>query len=81
LPLSALNGLIKAAAKREKEHTLFPLWLAGYAVARIKNEKFIDFEDFIGDKAPKAKSADMTAEEIEKEFAPIIAADEAKRAV
>lgn len=83
-----LGELINTAHEREQEKQLLPLWLVYYAVKTMKHEPAMPFEEFISDaKAeatgePRAQTTakQPTAEEIIKEFAPIIAADELRRA-
>ncbi len=82
-----LGALIETAGRKEKERTLLPLWLAGYAIEKLKgNNDFITFEKFIeaADSEPAKPAAtpnqELTAEEIMKEFAPIIAADQLRSA-
>lgn len=86
LPLSLLGELITTASDREQETRLLPLWLAYYAAKTLKNEPAMPFEEFLNSSssetdgnawAPAAKQP--TAEEIIKEFAPIVAADELRR--
>lgn len=82
-----LGVLIEAAEQKEKERTLLPLWLARYTIEKLKgNDDFMTFEQFLEAtaKAPTAPAAtpnrELTAEEIIKEFAPIIAADQLRSA-
>lgn len=87
LPLSLLGELITTASEREQETRLLPLWLAYYAAKTLKNEPAMPFEEFLTASRPVAAGAvaaapkkQPTAEEIIKEFAPIVAADELRRA-
>lgn len=88
LPLSLLGELIKSAHEREREKRLLPLWLAYYAAKTLKREPAMPFEEFLtaaqaeaaGETAAQTTVKQPTAEEIIKEFAPIIAADELRRA-
>lgn len=82
-----LGALIETAGQKEKERALLPLWLAGYAIEKLKgNNDFMTFEKFIEatDSEPAKPAAtpnqELTAEEIMKEFAPIIAADQLRSA-
>lgn len=82
-----LGDLTEAAAKKEKERTLLPLWLAGFAVEKLKgNSDFITFEKFIEATDSELTNPaatlnnELTAEEIIKEFAPYIAADQLRSA-
>lgn len=85
LPLSLLGELISAAVKQDRERQLLPLWLTDYAVKTIQHEAVMSFSDFISSVLPAADTTtatkkEQTAEEIIKEFAPLIAADELRRA-
>lgn len=87
LPLSLLGELINTAVEREQEKQLFPLWLAYYAAKTLKKESALPFEEFLHaarsdaeNGAANAAATQPTAEDIIKEFAPIIAADELRRA-
>lgn len=88
MPLSALDELLSFALKEEERierndtiKELLPLWIAGHAISRLKNEDFISFEDFIqqtipGEASPKTEpKRKRTAEEIMAEFEGIIEAD------
>lgn len=82
-----LGVLIKAAEQKEKERGLLPLWLARWTIEKLKgNDDFMTFAQFI--EATESESTnpaatpkkELTAEEIMKEFAPIIAADQLRSA-
>lgn len=82
-----LGVLIEAAEQKEKERTLLPLWLARYAIEKLKgNDDFMTFAQFLEatESEPTAPAAtpnsELTAEEIIKEFAPYIAADQLRSA-
>lgn len=83
-----LGELIKTAQTRESEKKLLPLWLAYYAAKTLQREPAMPFEEFLtaaqaeatGEVAAQTTAKQPTAEEIIKEFAPIIAADELRRA-
>ena len=80
-----LGELLRYANAREKEELekdlekrLFPLWLANYAVAKMKGNETVEYGDFLNkvydrtsDISP-APSKKKTAEEILAEFAPYI---------
>lgn len=85
--MSALGELLSYARneeeqleKLEREKQLFPLWLANYALAKLKgDEEIMDFEDFIKQTfkpgAPTPKKQKRTAEDIMAEFMPVVEAD------
>lgn len=82
-----LGVLIEAAERKEKERGLLPLWLARWAIEKLKgNNDFMTFAQFIeaAESEPTNPAAtpnnELTAEEIIKEFAPIIAADQLRSA-
>lgn len=64
---------------------LFPLWLANFAVKKATGGEIVPYDEFIKEtEKPQdsgkmtSKKKEITAEEIEQEFAPIIAADALK---
>lgn len=92
LPLSFLGELLHHAEREEQrkerdelEKRLFPLWLANYALSKMNGGEVMDYDEFIArsldtgqadrreERAPK-----RTAEEIMKDFAPLVAADRKK---
>ena len=92
--MRALGELLSFAYKEEErqqkeklEKQLFPLWLANYAIAKIKNEgEIMGFEELVKKvldentphtSAPK-KEKKRTAEDIMAHFAPIVEADKKK---
>lgn len=82
-----LGALIEAAEQKEKERSLLPLWLARYAIEKLKgNDDFMTFAQFLEATESELKTPaatpnnELTAEEIMKEFAPIIAADQLRSA-
>lgn len=79
-----LEELVKAAADHDLEKQLLPLWLAHFAIKTLQGGKPMSFEEMLctvrgGEQGAAAPSSKMTAEEIMKEFAPIIAADKLRR--
>ena len=85
LPFSIFYDLIEAAERAENEKTLFPFFVCGWAVARIRGEQPPSFEEFMratmpepsggGAESENRASPEEEAEAIMKEFAPIIAAE------
>lgn len=92
--MRALGELLSFAYKEEErqqkeklEKQLFPLWLANYAIAKIKNEgEIMSFEELMAkvldestqnSPAPE-KAKKRTAEDIMAHFAPIVEADKKK---
>lgn len=73
----------KRKAKEKLEDKLFPLWLANYAVSKMRDEsaEIMDFEDFLqstleAGKAPsKEQIKQRTAEDIMAELMPLVEAD------
>ena len=73
----------KRKAKEKLEDKLFPLWLANYAVSKMRDEsaEIMDFEDFLqstleAGKAPsKEQKKQRTAEDIMAELMPLVEAD------
>lgn len=93
LPLAALGELLsfaygeeKRKAKEKLEDKLFPLWLANYAVTKMRDEQaeVMGFEEFLqstfeaGDNPPKEPQKQRTAEDIIAEFMPLVEADKRK---
>lgn len=76
----------KRKAKEKLEDKLFPLWLANYAVSKMRGEavKIMDFEEFLqstleADEAPPKKPKNQrTAEDIMAELMPLVEADRKK---
>lgn len=94
LPLASLGELLsfaygeeKRKAKEKLEDKLFPLWLANYAVSKMRDEQaeVMDFEEFLrstfeADEAPPKKSQKQrTAEDIIADIMPFVEADKKKR--
>ena len=85
LPFSIFYDLIEAAERAENEKTLFPFFVCGWAVARIRGEQPPSFEEFMRATMPEPSGGDAGSENraspeeeaaaIMKEFAPIIAAE------
>ena len=79
LPLSALDGLLSFAQKKEIESRTFPLWLANFAVCKMKGTESISFDNFLAaieqsvDGKPEKESG-RSGEEILAEFTHIIEA-------
>lgn len=89
--MSALRELLSFAYKEEErqykadlEKRLFPLWLANYAVSKLKGgEVAMDYEEFLASVfnkpgTPKPKRKIKTADEIVAEFMPLVEADKQK---
>ncbi|MDR2531458.1 MAG: hypothetical protein LBC82_01265 [Oscillospiraceae bacterium] len=76
LPLSALGGLLSYAYEKELEKTTYPLWLAHYLFSQLSGTEHVGYAEMLG----KIKSvtdtaatpSNRTAEDILKDFAPII---------
>lgn len=76
----------KRKAKEKLEDKLFPLWLANYAVSKMRDEsaEIMDFEEFLqstleaGEAPPKKQKKQRTAEDIMAEFMPLVEADRKK---
>lgn len=76
----------KRKAKEKLEDKLFPLWLANYAVSKMRDEsaEIMDFEEFMqstleASGAPSKKQKEQrTAEDIIAEFMPLVEADRKK---
>lgn len=79
----------KRKAKEKLEDKLFPLWLANYAVSKIRDEsaEIMDFEEFLqstldAETAPQKKQVKQkkqrTAEDIMAELMPLVEADRKK---
>lgn len=65
---------------------MFPLWLANYAVSKMRDEsaEIMDFEEFLqstleaGEAPTKKTEKKRTAEDIMAEFMPLVEADRKK---
>lgn len=76
----------KRKAKEKLEDKLFPLWLANYAVSKMRDEsaEIMDFEEFMqstleASGVPSKKQKEQrTAEDIMAEFMPLVEADRKK---
>ncbi len=76
----------KRKAKEKLEDKLFPLWLANYAVSKMRDEsaEIMSFEDFLqstleaGEAPQKKQKKQRTAEEILAEFMLLVEADRKK---
>lgn len=84
-----LYDLVEAEERAENERKLFPFFVCGWALARIRGETPPDFEEFMrvsmseqqseSSGSEKRKSAEEEAAAIMDEFAPIIAAEKERR--
>ena len=84
-----MYDLIEAAERAENEKALFPFFVCGWVVARIRGEQPPSFEQFMRAITPESsgggagsenrKSPEEEAEAIMNEFAPIIAAEKERR--
>ena len=76
----------KRKAKEKLEDKLFPLWLANYAVSKMRDEsaEIMDFEEFMqstleASGAPSKKQKEQrTSEDIMAEFMTLVEADRKK---
>lgn len=73
--MADLDGLIFYAQKRETQKALTPLWLVHFAIAKLAGTECINPKEFFGSLEQRPEESGKTAEEIEAEFAPIIAED------
>lgn len=80
MPLSQLGELLSFAQEREIEKETIPLWIAHFAIQKIRGEEALTYDEFMNaTKAEPSSSNAKSPENIIAEFDAIVAADRAKK--
>lgn len=79
MPLANLGELLLFAIKKETRKAILPLWLAHYAVSKMRGTETIPYEQFIGEVETPKTDAGRSNEAILTEFGPIVQADREQR--
>lgn len=75
LPLGELGGLLSYAGEKEIEKEIYPLWLVHFLISQLSGGKPTPYEELLSSvKFTVDATQKRSADEIIKDFAPIIEA-------